>query len=56
MPVPDNETKGGIFPDKAIIVDSGKLYVIDPIFSIDCGGLGTPFFSHHFLVVKRFLT
>jgi len=31
---------------------SGKLYVIKPIFSIDCGGLGTPFLSHHFLRVK----
>ena len=25
MPVPDNETRGGIFPGKVIIVDSGKL-------------------------------
>ena len=25
MPVPDNETKAGIFPGKVIIVDHGKL-------------------------------
>jgi len=50
--VQDNETKAGIFPGKVIIVESGKLYVIKPIFSIDCGGLGTPFLSHHFLRVK----
>jgi hypothetical protein len=36
--------------------NSGQLYVIDPVFSIDCGWLGTPFFSHHFLAVKQFLT
>jgi len=35
--------------------DNGKLYVIKSIFSIDCGGLGTLFLSHHFLRVKRFL-
>jgi hypothetical protein len=33
----------------------GKLYVIDPIFSIDYSWLGTTFLSHHFLTVKRFL-
>jgi len=26
MPVPDNETKAGIFPGKVIIVDHGKLH------------------------------
>ena len=35
--------------------DHGKLYVIKPVFSIDCGGLDTPFLSYHFLTVKRFL-
>ena len=56
MPVPDNDMKGGIFPGDVIIVDHGKLYVIDSVFSIDCGGLVATFLSHHFLVVKRFLT
>ena len=54
MPVQDNETKAGIFPVKVIIVDSGKLYVIKSVFSIDCGGLGTTFLSHLFFHVKRF--
>ena len=31
----------------------GKLYVIDPVFSIDCGGLGTPFLTHLLIYVKR---
>jgi len=52
----DSQTIAGIFPGKVIIVDNGKLYVINTVFSIDCGGLGTPFLSHHFLAVKRFLT
>ena len=34
--------------------DNGKLYVIKPVFSIDCGGLGTTFLSHLFFHVKRF--
>jgi hypothetical protein len=33
----------------------GKLYVIDPVFSIDCGWLGTPFLTHLLLYVKRSL-
>jgi hypothetical protein len=33
----------------------GKLYVTDPVFSIDCGGLGTPFLTHLLLYVKRSL-
>jgi hypothetical protein len=33
----------------------GKLYVIDPVFSINCGGLGAIFLSHHLFFVKRFL-
>ena len=37
------------------VVDIGQLYVIDPVFSIDYGWLGTIFLSHHFLVVKQFL-
>jgi len=32
----------------------GKLYVIDPVFSTDYGGLGALFLSHYFLAVKRF--
>ena len=56
IPVQDNETKAGIFPGKVIIVATGKLYVIKPVFSIDCGGLGVTFLSHYFLSVKRFLT
>ena len=34
---------------------NGKLYGAKPIFSIDCGGLGTPFLSYHFLNVQRFV-
>ena len=55
MPVQDIWIISGIFPGEVISVDHGKLYVIEAVFSINCGGLGTPFFSHHFLVVKRFL-
>jgi hypothetical protein len=33
--------------------DIGQLYVIKPVFSIDCGGLGTPFLTHFLLDVKR---
>ena len=44
------------FNAMAISTDFGKLYVIDPIFSIDYGWLGTPSLSHHILTVKRFLT
>ena len=55
MPVPDNETKAGIFPGKVIIVDHGKLYVINTVFSIDCSCLGTTFLSHSLFHVKRFL-
>ena len=36
-----------------ITISSGKLYVIDPVFSIDCGWLGTPFLTHLLLYVKR---
>jgi hypothetical protein len=52
----DNKKISGIFPGEVISGDNGKLYVIDPVFSIDCGGLSVTFFSHHFLTVKRFLT
>jgi len=38
------------------VADKGQLYVIDPVFSIDCGWLGNPFLSPHFLAVKQFLT
>ena len=31
------------------------LYVIDSIFSIDCGWLGVTFLSHYFPCVKRLL-
>jgi hypothetical protein len=34
---------------------SGKLYVIEPDFSIDFGWLGTTFFSHYSRHVKWFL-
>jgi hypothetical protein len=44
-----------MFPFPVITAARGKLYVIDPVFSIDCGGLGATFLSHHFLVVKGFL-
>jgi hypothetical protein len=37
------------------LADTGQLYVIDPVFSIDCGWLHTTFLFHHFLVVKGFL-
>jgi hypothetical protein len=39
-----------------IRVGKGQLYVIDPVFPIDCGGLGAPFLFHLFLAVKQFLT
>jgi hypothetical protein len=35
---------------------SGQLYVIDPVSSIGCGGLGVILLSHHFLAIKQFLT
>jgi hypothetical protein len=35
-------------------VNTGQLYVIDPVFSIDGGGLGALFLSHYFLAVKAF--
>jgi len=38
-----------------IRVDTGQLYVIDFVFSIGCGWLGTTFLSHHFLAVKQVL-
>ena len=52
----DNKKISGIFPGEVIMVDNGKLYVINTVFSIDCSYLGTTFLSHHFLTVKRFLT
>jgi hypothetical protein len=33
----------------------GKLYVIDPVFSIDCSWLGALFLTHFLLYVKRSL-
>jgi hypothetical protein len=42
-----------IFEGEVITISSGKLYVIDPVFSIDCGWLGTPFLTHLLLYVKR---
>jgi hypothetical protein len=38
-----------------ITAGSGKLYVIDPVFSIDYGGLDAPFLTHFLLYVKRSL-
>ena len=55
MSAQDKKIKSGIFPGSTIIIEFGKLYVIDPVISIDCGGLGATFLSHHFLVVKGFL-
>jgi len=43
-----------IFHGLMITAGSGKLYVIDPVFSTDYGGLGALFLSHYFLAVKRF--
>jgi hypothetical protein len=54
VPEQDNEMKAGIFSGEVIIVDHGKLYVIEPDFSIDFGGLGTTFLSHYFRHVKWF--
>jgi hypothetical protein len=36
-------------------ISSGKLYVIDPVFSFNCGGLGAPFLTHFLMHVKRSL-
>ncbi len=41
--------------EKEESVDNGRLYVADPVFSIDCGGLDTTFLSHLLLNVKRFV-
>jgi hypothetical protein len=38
-----------------ITVEAGKLYVIEPGFSIDFSWLGVTFFSHYFRHVKWFL-
>jgi hypothetical protein len=35
--------------------DIEQLYVIKPVFSIDCGELGTPFVTRFLLDVKRSL-
>jgi len=43
-----------VFADSVITAEFGKLYVIDPVFSTDYGGLGALFLSHYFLAVKRF--
>jgi hypothetical protein len=51
----DIEIKSSVFAGLVISEGFGKLYVIKPIFSIDCGGLGVTFLSHYFLRVKRFL-
>jgi hypothetical protein len=42
-----------MFEGLVITEGFGKLYVIDPVFSIDCGGLGTPFLTHLLIYVKR---
>ena len=46
-------TISAIFQGEVITAGFGKLYVIDPVFSIDYGGLGTPFLTHLLLYVKR---
>jgi len=43
-----------LFRPARITLKFGKLYVIDPVFSTDYGGLGALFLSHYFLAVKRF--
>ncbi len=40
---------------EVITVGAGKLYVTEPVFSIDCGGLGAHFLTHFLLYVKRSL-
>ena len=45
----------GIFPAAAISVYIGKLYGIDPVFSLNLSWLGIPVLSHHFLTVQRLL-
>ncbi len=44
-----------IFDGSMIAVGFGKMYVIKPIFSIDCGWLGAPFVTHLLQFVKRSL-
>jgi hypothetical protein len=48
------EIISAFFANPMIIEEPGKLYVIDPVFSIDCGGLGATFLSYLFLTVKQF--
>jgi hypothetical protein len=43
-----------IFQGEVITARFGKLYVIDPVFSIDYGWLGALFLSHYYLAVKGF--
>jgi hypothetical protein len=40
--------------NRSVGVEIGQLYVIKPVFSIDCGGLGALFLSHYFVAVKGF--
>jgi hypothetical protein len=54
-PYSDNQIISAIFQGEVITAGVGKLYVTDPVFSIDCGGLGTPFLTHLLLYVKRSL-
>ena len=54
-PSSDMRTISAIFKGELITAGYGKLYVIDPVFSIDCGGLGNSFLTQHFLHVKRFV-
>jgi hypothetical protein len=51
----DMQFISAIFQVVVITARFGKLYVIDPVFSIDCGWLGTPFLTHLLLYVKRSL-
>ena len=44
-----------IFQGEVITAGFGKLYVIEPVFSIDCGGLGALFLTHFLQYVKRSL-
>jgi hypothetical protein len=53
-PTSDTQIISFISDDLMITAVFGKLYVIDPVFSINYGWLGALFLSHYFLAVKRF--
>jgi hypothetical protein len=55
MLMKDIEIIAATFPGLGISEGFGTLYVITPVFFIDCGWLDVILLSHHFLHVKRFL-